>query len=83
MNIIGYVWCSQGFVKNIMPGYVQCSQGYVKNIMGYDWCSQGYVENIMKYVQCSQGMLRILWGMVGTPYVECSHVVCLVFLGEC
>ena len=65
---------SQGYVKNIME-HVQCSQGYVKNIMGYDWCSQWYVKNVMEYVQCSWGMLRILWGMFGTSYVECSPVV--------
>ena len=35
LNIMGYDWCSQWYVKNIME-HVQCSLGYVKNFTGLE-----------------------------------------------
>ena len=53
MNIMGYDWCSQGSVKNIME-YVQCFLGYMLRIL---W---GMVGTSRAMLSISRGMFSVL-----------------------
>ena len=68
MNIMGYDWCSQGYVKNIMWGMFSVPTGCVKNIMGMFDVPR--IMNIMGYVWCFQGFVKKIMGMLG---LRCSQ----------